>query len=59
MTTQLWNQRERLTPWVIFDLERTAWVVEHRSDELTLDERRLLREVAARLERAAAGTARG
>ena len=53
MTTQLWDQRERLTPWVIFDLERIAWVVEQRSADLTPDEQRLLRAVAARLERVA------
>jgi hypothetical protein len=53
MTTQLWDQRERLTPWVIFDLERIAWVVEQRSADLTQDERRLLRGVAARLAQAA------
>jgi hypothetical protein len=53
MTTQLWDQRERLTPWVIFDLERIAWVVEHRSADLTPEEQRLLRAVAARLERVA------
>ena len=53
MTTQLWDQRERLTPWVIYDLERIAWVVEERSDELTADEQRLLRSVAERLARVA------
>jgi hypothetical protein len=52
-TTQLWNQAERLTPWVLFDLERTAWVVELRSAELTAEERRLLHAVAARFVRAA------
>jgi hypothetical protein len=58
-TTQLWNHTERLTPWVLFDLERLAWVVEQRSDELTPEERRLLHEVAARFDRAAGGSARG
>jgi hypothetical protein len=53
MTTQLWDRRERLTPWVLFDLERIAWVVEQRRDELTPDERRVLRAVAARFTRAA------
>jgi hypothetical protein len=53
MTTQLWNPAGRLTPWVLFDLERMAWVVEQRSDELTPDERTLLQEVAARFARAA------
>ena len=54
MTTQLWDRRERLTPWVLFDLERIAWVVEQRRDELTADERRVLRTVAARFAQAAA-----
>ena len=53
MTTQLWNREQRLTPWALFDLERVAWVVEHRSRELTADERELLRAVAARFEEAA------
>ena len=53
MTTQLWNQRERPTLWVLFDLERMAWAVEHRSTELTAEDRQLLHAVAARLERVA------
>jgi hypothetical protein len=53
MTAQLWNQRERLTLWVLFDLERVAWVVEQRSTELTAGDRQLLHAVAARLERVA------
>ena len=53
MTTQLWDRRERLTPWVLFDLERIAWVVEQRRDELTPEERAVLRSAAARLARAA------
>jgi hypothetical protein len=35
------------------DPERIAWVVEQRRDELTPDERRVLRAVAARFTRAA------
>jgi hypothetical protein len=54
MTTQLWDRRERSTPWAVFDLERIAWVVEQRRDELTPDERRVLRTVAARFDQAAA-----
>ncbi len=53
MTTQLWNERERLTLWVLFDLERVAWVVEQRASELTAEDRQLLHAVAARLERVA------
>ena len=54
MTAQLWNRHERLTLWVLFDLERLAWAVEHRAAELTAEDRRLLHAVAARLERVAA-----
>jgi hypothetical protein len=46
--TQTWATDSRLTPWVIFDLERTAWVVELRASELTDDERRIVRNVARR-----------
>lgn len=53
MTAQLQNRRERPTLWVLFDLERVAWVVEQRSGELTADDRQLLHRVAARLERVA------
>ena len=53
MTMQLWDRRERLTPWALFDLERIAWVVDQRRDELTPEERLLLRTVAARFARAA------
>jgi hypothetical protein len=53
MTTQLWDRQERLTPWVLFDLERIAWVVERRRDELTPEERGVLRIVAARFAQAA------
>jgi hypothetical protein len=53
MTTQLWDRRERLTPWVLFDLERIAWVVEQRRGDLTPDERGVLRSVAARFAQAA------
>lgn len=53
MTMQLWDRRERSTPWVVFDLERIAWVVEQRRDELTPEERGVLRAVAGRFVRAA------
>ena len=53
MTTQLWDRQERLTPWVLFDLERIAWVIEQRRDELTPDELGVLRTVADRLAQAA------
>lgn len=47
--TQTWLADSRLTTWVIFDLERIAWVVELRANELTDDERRIVRNVARRL----------
>ena len=53
MMTQLWDRRERLTPWVLFDLERIAWVVEERRGELTPEERLVPRNVSARLAQAA------
>jgi len=53
MTTQLWEPRERLTPWVVFDLERIAWVVEQRRDELTPEERGVVLAVVDRLAEAA------
>ena len=53
MTTQLWNPDSRLTPWALLDLERIAWVAELRADELTDEERRVLANVARRLQRVA------
>ena len=48
-----WAQGERLTPWLLSDLERIGWVAELRSAELSEDERRLVTESALRLLRAA------
>jgi hypothetical protein len=53
MTAQLWNPESRLTPWALLDLERIAWVAELRANELTDEERRVLRDVAHRLQRVA------
>ena len=53
MTTQLWNPDSRLTPPALLDLERIAWVAELRADELTDEERRVLANVARRLQRVA------
>lgn len=53
MTTRLANRRKHPTLWVLYDLERVAWVVEQRSTELTPEDRQLLHAVAARLERVA------
>ena len=40
---------ERLTPWMIHDLPRIAWVVEYRAAELTDEERRLVRDATTRM----------
>ena len=53
MTTQLWEPETRLTPWALLDLERIAWVAELRANELTDEERRILHNVAQRLQRVA------
>jgi len=53
MTTQLWNPESRLTPWALLDLERIAWVAELRANELTDEERQILRNVAQRLQHVA------
>jgi hypothetical protein len=31
-----WSPGERLTPWLVLDLPRAAWLVEKRAAELTL-----------------------
>jgi hypothetical protein len=51
-TFLLWSPGERLTPWVLHDLPRIAWVVEYRAAELTAEERRVVRQAAARMLRA-------
>src|SRR5882757_4706537 len=50
MTRQLWDQESRLTPWALLDLERIAMVAELRASELTDEERRIVRDVARRLQ---------
>jgi hypothetical protein len=40
---------ERLTPWMIHDLPRIAWIVEHRAAELTDEERQLVRDATTRM----------
>jgi hypothetical protein len=47
-----WSPGERLTPWIVLDLPRAAWVVEQRAAELTAEERRIVRDAAARMLRA-------
>ena len=43
---------ERLTPWMIQDLPRIAWIVEYRAAELTDEERQLVRDATNRMLRA-------
>jgi hypothetical protein len=43
---------ERLTPWMIHDLPRIAWIVEYRAAELTEEERQLVRDATKRMLRA-------
>jgi hypothetical protein len=43
---------ERLTPWMIHDLPRIAWIVEYRAAELTDDERQIVRNATTRMLRA-------
>jgi hypothetical protein len=38
-----------LTPWVVYDLERVAWVVEGRRHDLTTEERQIIRRSAHQL----------
>lgn len=44
-----WSPGERLTPWIVLDLPRAAWVVEQRAAELTDEERQTVRDAATRL----------
>jgi hypothetical protein len=43
---------ERLTPWMIHDLPRIAWIVEYRAAELTDEERQIVRDATTRMLRA-------
>jgi hypothetical protein len=43
---------ERLTPWLIHDLPRIAWIVEYRIAELTDAERQIVRDAITRMQRA-------
>jgi hypothetical protein len=51
MTTQLWNPKSRLTPWVPLDSAHIAWVAELHANEPTDADRRILCNVARRLQR--------
>jgi hypothetical protein len=45
----LWSPSERLTPWVLHDLPRVAWIVESRATELTAEERQIVHDAAVRM----------
>jgi hypothetical protein len=51
-THSLPTSGERLTPWMIHDLPRIAWIVEYRAAELTDEERQLVRDATTRMLRA-------
>jgi hypothetical protein len=40
---------ERLTPWMLHDLPRIAWIVEYRAAELTGEERQVVRDATTRM----------
>jgi hypothetical protein len=44
-----WSPGERLTPWIVLDLPRAAWIVERRVGELTAEERQIVRDAAERM----------
>jgi hypothetical protein len=47
-----WERDGRLTPWLVHDLPRIAWIVESRTSELTDDERQIVRDAITRMQRA-------
>ena len=51
-TQSLLTPGERLTPWMIHDLPRIAWIVEYRAAELTDQERQIVRDATNRMLRA-------
>jgi hypothetical protein len=51
-THSLLRPGERLTPWMIHDLPRIAWIVEYRAAELTDEEQRIVRDATTRMLRA-------
>jgi hypothetical protein len=51
-TQSLPTPGERLTPWMIHDLPRIAWIVEYRAAELTDEERQLVQDATTRMLRA-------
>lgn len=51
-TKSTFQPGERLTPWALFDLGRVAWIVERWADDLTDEERGVVREASQRMLRA-------
>ena len=47
-----WERDGRLTPWLVHDLPRIAWIVESRTSELTDEERQIVRDAITRMQRA-------
>jgi hypothetical protein len=47
-----WERDGRLTPWLVHDLPRIAWIVESRTSELTEEERRIVTDAITRMQRA-------
>jgi hypothetical protein len=47
-----WERDGRLTPWLVHDLPRIAWIVESRTSELTDEERQIVRDAVTRMQRA-------
>lgn len=44
-----WSPGARLTPWLVLDLPRAAWIVERRAAELTAEERQIVQDAAERM----------
>ena len=49
MTARRWAPTKRLHPWVVYDLERLAWVIEDRLPEMTPAERAMIQAAVDRL----------
>ncbi|MFZ0714479.1 hypothetical protein [Mycobacterium sp.] len=48
-SVRAWATADRLTPWLVYDLERIAWVIELRAGDLTNEEDGIVRAAAARM----------
>ena len=52
ITWREWERDGRLTPWLVHDLPRIAWIVETRTAELTDEERQIVRDAVTRMRQA-------